>query len=104
MDLAALVAIAVGIFSLATSLIVVGVRIGRMQASIDTLDRDVAALAPIAANVTKIATEFHAATELIAAHMAADGHTWTLRKLERLQTLFDGLKEEVDKLEKRENV
>jgi hypothetical protein len=104
MSVEAAVALGVGLFSLAGALIVVGIRVGSMQKSIESLDRDVAALAGMAVSVGQLSTEFHAASELIAAHMSSDGHQWALLKLERLQTLFDALKDEVNKLEKRETV
>lgn len=101
MDAGGWVAAAAGVVSIVVALVGVGVRLGRVESKVNELDRDVAALVPIATEITRAVTEMHAISALITSHMASDGHPWTVKTVARLTERLEGVVRLVDKLEKR---
>lgn len=87
--------------SLISSLLYIGIRLGKLEQRIYELDKDVAALIPIATTITRIGTQFESVSSLIASHMASHGHEWSLIQLARLDEQLTNLKQQLKSLPRR---
>lgn len=101
MDAGGWVAAAAGVVSIVVALVGVGIRLGRVESKMAELDREVAALVPIATEITRAVTEMHSISALITSHMAADGHAWTVKTVARLDERLSNVVAAVAQLEKR---
>lgn len=73
-----------------------------MEATVKELHADVAGMARVVLTVERLSTTLEGISALIGAHVAAEGHQYTVIQVERLKVLLERLEREVGQIEKRQ--